>query len=111
MPKKITLLWCGTLGPNSQVGGGRKKSRPIAILSLFYPPSDPQLLKIVSILLTVLVLYDNKFMLSEATKCVVICYSSNRKLIQQAILCFGKEFNLSIMESLEHWGILSKGAM
>lgn len=70
-------------------------------LFLFYPPSDPQLLKTVSILLTVLVQYDNKFMVSEATKCVVIRYSNNWKLIQQAVVCLGKEFNLSIMESLE----------
>ena len=48
MPKKITLLWYETLEPNSQVHGGRKKSRPTPILSLFYPSSEGWLSKIVA---------------------------------------------------------------
>lgn len=88
MSKKITRLECRNLSPNSQVHGGRKKSRPIPILCLFYPPSEPWLLKFAT-----LVLYDNKFMLSEATKFVAIGRSTNRKLIQQAVVCLGREYN------------------
>lgn len=88
MSKKITWLECRNLSLNSQVREGRKKSRPIPILCLFYPPSDPRLLKFAT-----LVLYDNKFMLSEASKCVAIGRSNNRKLIQQAVVCLGREYD------------------